>query len=104
MSQKSLSEKYEIKFHIRTDDELETEFLSNKEFNRTLESQHKLPESILEYAEKLVIENSQTIKSIERENIPDFIKLERLKYLQKQGQLLSDWLEKLKIVEFQEQI
>ena len=93
---KSLSEKYGIKFYIKTDEDLEIEFESNKKTNQTLEPEYRLPESILEYAERLIIENSRSIKLIEKENIPDFIKFERLKYLQKHEQLLLDWLNNLK--------
>jgi hypothetical protein len=94
---KSLSEKYRIKFYIKTDEELEAEFESNKEINRTLPAEYRLPESMLEYAEKLITENNRSIEFIQKENIPDYIKSERLKYLQKHHQLLLEWLENLKI-------
>lgn len=96
---KSLSEKYGIKFYIKTDEDLEIEFESNKKVNKTLEPQYRLPESIIEYAEKLIIENIRSIKLIQKENIPDFIKSERLKYLEKHQQLLLEWLDDLKNVE-----
>ena len=93
---KSLSEKYGIKFYIKTDEDLEIEFASNKEINKTLPPEYRLPESMIEYAEKLIIENNRSIEFIQKENIPDGIKSERLKYLQKHQQLLSEWLDNLK--------
>jgi hypothetical protein len=96
MDDKSLSEKYGIKFYIKTDEELEIEFQSNKELNKTLAPEYRLPESIIEYADKLIIENGRSIELIEKENIPDFIKTERLKYLQKHAQLLFEWRDNLK--------
>jgi hypothetical protein len=95
---KSLSEKYGIKFYIKTDEELELEFESNKKTNKTLEPQYRLPESIIEYAERLLIENSRSIQSIEKENIPAFVKSERLKYLQKHEELLLEWIKDLENV------
>lgn len=100
MSEKSLSEKYGIKFYIKTDEDLEIEFQSNKEINKTLEPQYRLPESIIEYAEKLVVENIRSIKLIQNENIPDYVKSERLKYLQKHQELLLEWLNNLEAAEF----
>ena len=96
---KSLADKYGIKFYIKTDEDLEIEFESNKKINATLEPQYRLPESIVEYAEKLIIENIRSIKLIQKENIPDFIKSERLKYLEKHQQLLLEWLDDLKTAE-----
>ena len=96
MSEKSLSETYGIKFYIKTDAELELEFQSNKKLNENLAPEFKLPETIVEYAERLIVENRRSIESIAKENIPDFIKTERLKYLQKHEQLLTEWLNTLK--------
>ncbi len=96
---KSLSDKYGIKFYIKTDEDLEIEFESNKKINKTLAPEYRLPESIIEYAEKLIIENIRSIKLIQKENIPDFIKSERLKYLEKHQQLLLEWLDNLKTAE-----
>lgn len=96
MSEKSLSDKYGVKFYIKTDEDLEIEFESNKKVNKTLAPQYKLPESIIEYAEKLIAENSRSIEFIQKENIPDYIKSERLKYLQKHQQMLLEWLNDLK--------
>ncbi len=96
MSEKSLSEQYGIKFYIKTDAELEVEFQSNKELNKNLAPEYKLPESIVEYAERLIAENKRSIELVAKENIPDFIKSERLKYLQKHDELLTEWLDKLK--------
>lgn len=93
---KLLSEKYGIKFYIKTDEDLELEFESNKKNNKTLPPEYKLPESMIEYADKLIIENSRSIKFIQKENIPDYIKSERLEYLQKHQQLLLEWLDNLK--------
>lgn len=93
---KPISEKYRIKFYIKTDEELEIEFQSNKEINKTLPPEFKLPESMLEYAQKLIIENNRSLEFIQKENIPENIKSERLKYLQKHKQLLSEWLENLR--------
>lgn len=93
---KSLSEKYGVKFYIKTDEDLETEFKSNKEINKTLPPEYRLPESMIEYAGKLIIENNRSIEFIQKENIPENIKSERLKYLQKHQQLLLEWLNDLK--------
>ncbi len=97
MSEKSLSEQYGIKFYIKTDAELELELQSNKELNKNLAPEYRLPESIVEYAERLIVENKRSIESIAKENIPDFIKVERLKYLQKHEQMLVEWLDNLKL-------
>ncbi len=100
MSEKSLSEKYGIKFYIKTDEDLEIEFESNKKTNKTLAPEYRLPETIIEYAEKLIVENTRSIKLIQKENIPDYVKAERLKYLQKHQELLLEWLNNLENVEF----
>jgi len=94
-AEKSLPEKYGIKFYIKTDEDLEIEFESNKKINKTLASQDRLPESLIEYAERLIIENIRSIKLIQKENIPDYIKSERLKYLEKHQELLLGWLDNL---------
>jgi hypothetical protein len=93
---KSHSEKYGIKFYIKTDEELEAEFETNKKNNKTLPVQYRLPESMIEYAEKLIVENNLSIKFIQKEKIPDDLKTERLKYLQKHQELLLEWFENLK--------
>ncbi len=91
----SLTKKHGVKFYTKTDEDLEIEFESNKKINKSLAPEHKLPESITEYAGKLIIENIRTIKLIQIENIPDDIKSERLKYLEKHQQLLLEWLDNL---------
>lgn len=93
---KPVSDKYRVKFYIKTDEELEIEFQSNKEINKTLPLEYRLPESMIEYTEKLIIENNRSIERIQKENIPENIKSERLKYLQKHKHLLLEWLENLK--------
>lgn len=95
MSEKFLSERYGIKFYLKTDEELEIEFQYNRNLNKSLELQYRLPESLVEYAVQLISENSRSIEFIQKENIPDFIKSERLKYLQKHEQLLLEWLKDL---------
>ncbi len=93
---KSISEKYRIKFYIKTDEELEIEFESNKKTNRTLPPEYRLPENMIEYAKRLISENNRSIERIQKENIPENIKSERLKYLQKHKHLLSEWLDNLR--------
>jgi hypothetical protein len=93
---KSHSEKYGIKFYIKTDEELEIEFETNRKNNKTVPAQYRLPESMIEYAEKLIVENNLSIKFIQKEKIPDNLKTERLKYLQKHQELLLEWFENLK--------
>jgi len=97
--EQSLSEKYGIKFYIKTDEDLEIEFESNKKNNKTLPPEYRLPESMVEYAESLIVENIRSIKSVQKENIPEYIKSERLKYLQKHQELLLEWLNNLKTEE-----
>ena len=82
--------------YLKTEDELENEFQSNRELNKTLLSEQKLPENMIEYIEKLIIENIRSIKFLEKENIPVDIKSARLHYLEKNQQSLLDKLDKLK--------
>jgi hypothetical protein len=82
--------------YIKTEEDLENEFQSNKELNKTLLPEHQLPENMTEYVEKLIIENIRSIKFLEKENIPVDIKSVRLQYLEIQQQTLLDRLDKLK--------
>jgi hypothetical protein len=82
--------------YIKTEEDLENEFQSNKELNKTLLPEHQLPENMTEYVEKLIIENIRSIKFLEKENIPVDIKSVRLQYLEMQQQTLLDRLDKLK--------
>ncbi len=50
--------------------------------------------------EKLIVENTRSIKLVQKENIPDYVKAERLKYLQKHQESLLAWLNNLENVEF----
>jgi len=83
-------------FFTKTEELLEQEFDSNKKLNRTLAPEHRLPENMVEYVERLVIENIRNIKFLEKENIPEDLKSHRLKYLQEQQETLLDRLNKLK--------
>jgi hypothetical protein len=83
-------------FFTKTEELLEQEFDSNKKLNRTLAPEHRLPENMVEYVERLVIENIRNIKFLEKENIPEDLKSHRLKYLQEQQETLLDRLTKLK--------
>ncbi|MDQ3131599.1 MAG: hypothetical protein M3Q99_12670 [Acidobacteriota bacterium] len=83
--------------YVKTEEDLENEFQSNKELNKTLLSEHQLPENMTEYIEKLIIENIRSIKFLEKENIPADIRSVRLQYLEKQQQTLLDRLDKLKV-------
>ena len=58
-----------------------------------------MPENMVEYVERLVIENIRNIKFLEKENIPVDLKSHRLKYLQEQQETLLDRLSKLKAEE-----
>ena len=89
-------EKDGINFYTKSEEDLEREFESNKEINKTLQTQNKLPESMIEYVEKLIIENIRSIKFLEKENIPEAIKTGRLQYLENQQQGLLDRLDELK--------
>lgn len=82
-------------FFTKTEELLEKEFESNKKLNRTLAPEHRLPENLVEYVERLIIENIRNLKFVEKENIPEAIKSHRLEYLQNQQQLLLDRLSKL---------
>ena len=82
--------------YVKTEDELESEFQSNRELNKTLSSEQHLPENMSEYVEKLIIENIRSIKFLEKENIPADIKSARLQYLETHQQTLLDQLDKLK--------
>ena len=84
-------------FFTKTEELLEQEFESNKKLNRTLAQEHKLPENMVEYVEKLIIENIRNIKFLEKENIPEDLKSHRLEYLQKQQEILLNQLSELKI-------
>ncbi len=83
--------------YVKTEVELENEFQSNKELNRTLPHEHQLPENMAQYVEKLIIENIRSIKFLEKENIPEDIKSVRLEYLEKQQQTFLDKLDELKV-------
>lgn len=83
-------------FFTKTDELLEKEFESNKKHNRTLAPEHSLPENMVEYVERLVIENIRNLKFLEKENIPEGLKSHRLEYLQNQQEKLLDQLSKLK--------
>lgn len=83
-------------FFTKTEELLEKEFESNTKLNRTLAPEHRLPENLIEYVERLIIENIRNLKFVEKENIPEDIKSHRLEYLQNQQQLLLDQLSKLK--------
>ncbi len=83
-------------FFTKTEELLEQEFDSNKKLNRTLAPEHRLPENMVEYVERLVIENIRNIKFLEKENIPEDLKSHRLKYLQEQQVILLDQLSSLK--------
>lgn len=89
-------EKDGINFYTKTEEDLEREFESNKEINKTLPAESKLPESMVEFVEKLIIENIRSIKFLEKENIPEDIKTGRLYYLENQQQTLLDRLDELK--------
>lgn len=80
----------------KTEESLEHEFESNKKLNKTLAPEHRLPENMVEYVEKLIIENIRNIKFLEKENIPEELKSFRLKYLQEQQTTLLDQLSELK--------
>ena len=80
----------------KTEEELEAEFDANKKLNETLSPEHKLPENMIEYVERLIIENIRALKSVAKENIPEEIKTHRSKFLQNQQQTLLDRLDKLK--------
>lgn len=82
--------------YVKSDEDLEIEFQSNRELNKTLSSEHQLPENMIEYIEKLIIENIRSIKFLEKENIPADIKTVRLQYLENQQQTLLDRLDELK--------
>jgi hypothetical protein len=88
-----------IKIYTKTEEELKQEFEVNKGINKTLSSDEKLPENMIEYVEKLIIENIRSIKYAEKENIPEDIKNVRLQHLEKQQQLLLDRLDDLKAAE-----
>jgi hypothetical protein len=83
--------------YVKTEEDLEIEFQSNRELNKTLPPDQQLPENMIEYVEKLIIENIRSIKFLEKENIPADIKTARLQYLEKHQQTLLDQLDKLKI-------
>ena len=83
-------------FFTKTEELLEQEFEANKKLNRTLAPEHRLPEDMVEYVEKLIIENIRNIKFLEKENIPEDLKSYRLKYLQEQQETLLDRLSELK--------
>ena len=83
-------------FFTKTEELLEQEFEENKKLNSTLAPDHRLPENMIEYVERLVIENIRNIKFLEKENIPEDLKSHRLKYLQEQQESLLDRLNKLK--------
>lgn len=51
---------------------------------------------MVDYVEKLIIENIRNIKFAEKENIPEDLKSYRLKYLQEQQESLLDQLSTLK--------
>jgi hypothetical protein len=82
--------------YVKTEEDLENEFQLNKELNKTLLPEHQLPENMIEYVEKLIIENIRSIKFLEKENLPSDIKLVRLQYLELQQQSLLDRLDQLK--------
>lgn len=82
--------------YVKTEEDLEIEFQSNKELNKTLPPDERLPENMIEYVEKLIIENIRSIKFLEKENIPADIKSARLQYLEKHQQALLDQLDRLK--------
>ncbi len=52
--------------YVKTEEDLENEFQLNKELNKTLLPEHQLPENIIGYIEKLIIENIRSIKFLER--------------------------------------
>ena len=83
-------------YFTKTEELLEQEFESNKQLNRTLAEEHRLPENMVEYIERLVIENIRNLKFLQKENIPEDLKSYRLKYLQEQQQTLLDQLSELK--------
>src|SRR4028119_1119477 len=89
-------EKDGVNFYTKTEEDLKLEFESNKEINKTLPPGNKLPESMIEFVEKLIIENIRSIKFLEKENIPEAIKTVRLQYLENQQQTLLDRLDILK--------
>ena len=91
-------EKEGIKIYTKTEEDLKQEFEVNKGINKTLSGGEKLPENMIEYVEKLIIENIRSIKYAEKENIPEDIKNVRLQHLEKQQQLLLDQLDDLKTV------
>ncbi len=82
--------------YVKTEEDLENEFQLNKELNKTLLPEHQLPENIIGYIEKLIIENIRSIKFLEKENIPADMRAIRLQYLEKHQQTLLDRLDKLK--------
>ncbi len=82
--------------YVKSDEDLEIEFQSNRELNKTLAPEHQLPENMIEYVEKLIIENIRSIKFLEKEKIPADIKNIRLQYLENQQQTLLDHLDELK--------
>lgn len=82
--------------YAKTPEELENEFQANRVLNKTLSPEQQLPENMIEYVEKLIIENIRSIKFLEKENIPADIKAARLNYLENQQQTLLDRLDKLK--------
>jgi hypothetical protein len=84
-----------IKIYTKSDEELENQFLLNKEFNKKLEPEHHYPENMIEFIEKLIIENIRTIKNLENENIPSEIKVMRMQHLEKVQQKLLDRLDEL---------
>jgi hypothetical protein len=85
-----------IMIYAKSAEDLENEFQSNKELNKTLAPEHKLPENMIEYVEKLIIENIRSIKFLEKENLPADIKTVRLQFLETQQQTLLDRLDDLK--------
>lgn len=83
-------------FFTKTEELLEQEFESNKKLNKTLDPEHRLPENMVEYVEKLIIENIRNLKNLEKENIPQDLKSYRSEYLQEQQKILLDQLSNLK--------
>jgi hypothetical protein len=83
-------------FFTKTEELLEQEFEANRKLNKTLAHEHRLPENMVEYIEKLIIENIRNIKFLEKENIPEDLKSYRLRYLQEQQEMMLDQLSNLK--------
>lgn len=83
-------------FFTKPEELLEKDFEANKKLNKSNAPEHKLPENLVEYVERLIIENIRNQKNVEKENIPGDLKAHRLEYLQNQQQALLDKLSRLK--------